>query len=188
MRLFPSILLCLALPLAAADTYRIDAAHSEVGFRIRHLVSKVPGRFTRFTGTIHLDEARLAASSVEASIEVGSISTDNEARDKHLRSADFFDAAKFPVITFKSTAVSEKAKGSLLVTGDLSLHGVTRRIEIPVTSLGAATMPTDKSVHAGFEGSLKLNRNDFGIKAFPGLLGDEVEVTLNIEAIKAAKE
>jgi len=187
MRLFPSILLCLALPLAAADTYRIDAVHSEVGFRIRHLVSKVPGRFARFTGTIRLDEGRLAASSVEASIEAGSISTDSEARDKHLRSADFFDVAKFPAITFKSTAVTEVAKGSFTVTGDLCMHGVTRHITIPVTSLGAAVMPTDKSVHAGFEGSVKLNRNDFGIKAYPGLLGDDVEVTLNIEAIKAEK-
>jgi len=173
----------LAMPLAAADTYTIDAVHSEVGFRIRHLVSKVPGRFTRFQGTIRVEEKDLAKSSVEVSIEAASINTDIEARDKHLRSPDFFDVEKFPTITFKSAAVKEVSKGRLEVAGDLTMRGVTKRITIPVGVMGTAKGAQNET-RGGFEGAVTLNRNDFGITKFPGMLGDDVVITLNIEAVK----
>jgi len=183
LRRLSAVAFVLCLPLAAADTYTIDPVHSEVGFRIRHFVSKTPGRFTRFQGTIRVDEKRPAQSAVEVVIEAASINTDNEARDKHLRSPDFFDVAKYPTITFKSVGVREVGKGRLEVAGDLAMRGVTKRITIPVGILG--TMKGAKGeTRGGFEGTVTLNRNEFGISRNPGVLGDEVEITLNIEAVK----
>ena len=124
-------------------------------------------------------------SSVEVVIDATSINTDNEARDKHLRGADFFDVEKFPTVTFKSTAVKEAEKGKLLVTGDLTMHGVTKSITIPITNAGTRPGMKPGSVVAGFiDGAVKLNRNDFGIKTYPGVLGDDVEISLDIEAGK----
>lgn len=181
-------LLTWAVPVpvagAGVDTYRVDPIHSEVSFKVRHLgLSRVSGRFTRFQGVVRLDEARLAASSVEVNIESASINTDSEARDKHLRSADFFDVDKFPSLSFRSVAVREVAKGKLEVTGDFTMHGVTRRIVIPMTALGGAKGPSN-DYRIGFEGNLTLNRSDYGIKAFPGVIGEEVAITLAIEAVR----
>ncbi|MBP1627257.1 MAG: YceI family protein [Holophagaceae bacterium] len=183
IRKLSALAFVLCLPLAAADTYTIDAVHSEVGFRIRHLVSKTPGRFTRFQGVIKVDDQHLAQSSVEVTIETASINTDNEARDKHLRSPDFFDVAKYPTLTFKSVAVKEVGKGRIQVSGDLTMHGVTKRITIPVGILGTMKGAQNET-RGGFEGAVTLNRNEFGITKYPGMLGDDVEVTLNIEAVK----
>ena len=174
-----------ALPALAQDTYKIDPVHSEVSFKIRHLLAKVNGRFTKFSGMVKVDAKDITKSSVEVSIETGSINTDNEDRDKQLRSDAFFDAVKYPVITFKSTAVKEVAKGKLEVTGDFTLHGVTKRITIPMTNAGTMPGPKPGSVVAGFtDGAVTLNRNDYGIKSFPGALGDEVAISLNAEAGK----
>lgn len=177
----------LSLPLAGMDAYSIDAVHSEVSFRIRHLVSKTPGRFTRFQGTIQVDEKDLAKSSVDVSIEAASINTDNEARDKHLRNPDFFDVAKFPTITFKSVAVKVEGPGRVLVTGDLTMHGVTKRITIPVGIMGT-TKGMQGEIRGGFSGDVKLNRNDYGITTYPGVLGEDVDISLNIEAVKIEKK
>jgi polyisoprenoid-binding protein YceI len=177
--------LALAAPAFAQDVYTIDAVHSQIGFRIRHLVAKTSGRFVKFTGAVKVDPKDIAKSSVEVSIDAASINTDNEARDKHLRSADFFDVEKFPTITFKSTAVKEVEKGKLQITGDLTMHGVTKSITFPITNAGTRPGMKPGSVAAGFiDGAVKLNRNDFGIKTYPGVLGDDVEITLDIEAGK----
>nr|WP_320133335.1 YceI family protein [uncultured Holophaga sp.] len=184
MHRLTAVAFLLALPLAAGmDTYTIDPVHSEIGFRIRHLVSKTSGHYTRFKGTIRIDPQAIPKSSVDVAIEAASISTDSDARDKHLRSDDFFAVEKYPAITFKSVAVKEVAKGKIEVYGDLTMHGVTRRITIPMSILGTMKDPQGK-VHAGFEGALTLDRNAFGITSFPGMLGDQVEVTLNVEALK----
>jgi polyisoprenoid-binding protein YceI len=174
-----------ALPALAQDTYKIDPVHSEVSFKIRHLLAKTSGRFTKFTGTIKVDTADISKSSVEVSIEAASINTDNEARDKHLKGAEFFDVEKFATITFKSTSVREVVKGKLEVTGDFTLHGVTKRITFPITNAGTMPGMQPGSVVAGFtDGAVTINRNDFGIKIYPGALGDEVAISLNIEAGK----
>ena len=173
------------LPARAQDTYKIDAVHSEISFKIRHLLAKTSGRFTKFSGTIQVNPADVAKSSVEVTIDAASVNTDNEARDKHLRGADFFDVEKFPTITFKSTSVKEVAKGKLEVTGDFTLHGVTKRITFPITNAGTQPGMQPGSVIAGFiDGALTINRHDYGIKYGPAVLGEEVAISLNIEAGK----
>lgn len=177
--------LSIAATLNAQDVYKIDAVHSQIGFKIRHLVAKSSGRFTKFEGAITVDAKDIAKSKVEVTIDAASINTDNEARDKHLRGADFFEVDKFPTITFKSTAVKEVEKGKLQVTGDLTMHGVTKSITFPITNAGTRAGMKPGSVVAGFiDGALKINRNDFGIKTYPGVLGDDVEISLDIEAGK----
>jgi len=200
IRPFRSLLpaLLLMAPAFAEDTqrmssYKIDAVHSEVGFKVRHLVSRTSGRFTKFNGTIQVDEKSIENSNVLVTIEVASISTDNANRDAHLRSADFFDAEKFPTITFKSTSVKEVSKGQLQITGDFTMRGVTKRITLPITSLGGMASPF-KDYRAGFEGSLKINRQDFGVKwnktldTGGAMLSDDVDISLAIEAVKQAPE
>jgi len=177
--------LSIAATLNAQDVYKVDAVHSQIGFKIRHLVAKSSGRFTKFEGAITVDAKDIAKSKVEVTINAASINTDNEARDKHLRGADFFEVDKFPTITFKSTAVKEVEKGKLQVTGDLTMHGVTKSISFPITNAGTRAGMKPGSVVAGFiDGALKINRNDFGIKTYPGVLGDDVEISLDIEAGK----
>jgi polyisoprenoid-binding protein YceI len=186
-------LLVAAGPASAADTYTIDAVHSDVSFKVRHLVSKTAGRFASFDGTITADFSNLAASSVEFTIEAASIDTRNEDRDRHLRSADFFDVENYPNITFKSDKITRTGNTSFAVTGPLSMHGVTKEITLPVTYLGEVQDPWG-NVKAGFETSTTLNRKDFGIvwnKALDTggvLLGDEVEITINLEVAKQTAE
>jgi polyisoprenoid-binding protein YceI len=177
----------------AQETWAVDKAHSEVTFQVRHFVTKVRGRFTDFTGTIVANAAKPEASSVEFTIKAASIDTDNEYRDKDLRSANFFDVEKFPEITFKSTKVSSTGKDSYAVTGLLAMHGVSKEIVLPVSYLGR--MPTKdqqgrETAKGGFATSLTLNRKDFGItwnRAVDSggfVLGDDVTIEINIEANK----
>ena len=145
------------------------------------------GRFNDFAGTIHGDPAKPEAAKVEFMIKAASIDTDQEGRDKHLRSADFFDVEKFPEITFKSTKITAKGKDKYDVTGTLTMHGVTKEVTLPVTS--SAPCPTAAADEkAGFEATTTLNRKDYGIiwnKALDAggiVLGDEVQVSINFEA------
>ncbi|HEX9080989.1 MAG TPA: YceI family protein, partial [Holophagaceae bacterium] len=133
IRVLMAALVLAALPASAQDVYRIDPVHSQVAFQIRHFVSKVSGRFTKFSGEIKVDTKDITKSSVDVSIDTASITTDNTMRDNHLKSPDFFNVAKYPTITFKSTAVEEVAKGKLEITGDFTMHGVTKRITFPIT-------------------------------------------------------
>jgi polyisoprenoid-binding protein YceI len=183
-RLLTAFALVLAIPAFAADTYKIDSVHSETGFKIRHLVSKVNGRFAKFEGTIVVDTKDITKSSVNVTIDAPSITTGNDKRDEHLRTPDFFDVAKYPTITFKSTAVKEVAKGKLEVTGSFTLHGVTKTIVIPISNNGTTPGMAPNTVIAGFEGSVKINRSEYGMAKMVGPLGDEVEISLNIEAGK----
>jgi polyisoprenoid-binding protein YceI len=187
------VLLLASAPLFA-DTYVVDKNHSEATFQIRHLVSKVSGKFDDFAGSIDIDEKNPASSNVTFTIKTASIDTGVADRDKHLRSGDFFDAEKNPEITFKSTAVKASSKKNVYsVTGDLTMRGVTKRITIPVEFLGFAKDPWG-SQRAGFTLSTTLNRKDYGInwnKALDNggyLLSDDVDITVNIEAAKAKPE
>jgi len=187
-------LLLLASPALAQDTWNVDKGHSEIGFQIRHFVTKVRGRFTDFSGTIVANPAKPEASSVEFAIKATSIDTDNENRDKDLRSANFFDVEKFPEISFKSSKVKAAGKDRYDVTGTLIMHGVSREITLPVTFLGS--VPTKdrqgrEGAKAGFETSVTLNRKDFDITYNRPIdngglmLGDDVLIQINLETNKA---
>lgn len=168
-----------------AETYQIDATHSAVDFSIRHLVGRTKGKFKEFTGAIVYDEKAVEKSSVEAVIKVASLDTENERRDGHLRSPDFFDAEKYPEITFKSSKVEKGEGGKLLVTGDLTLHGVTKSVQLAVEVLGTGIHPMTNMPVAGFSSGLAIKRSDYGINNWvdkANVLGDEVEVGILIEA------
>ena len=178
------------LPLHA-DTYTVDPAHSEVSFQIRHMVSQVRGRFNDYTGTVNMDPKNLANSSVEFHIKAASIDTNNADRDKHLRTADFFDVEKYPEITFKSDSVKAAGKNKYNVTGTLTMHGVSKKVTLPVTFLGEGKDPWG-GTRAGFETTTTLDRKAYGIvwnKAVDNggvLLGDDVKVDINLETKKEA--
>ena len=186
---FAALLLAAALPVTA-EVHTIDASHSEVSFQIRHLVSQVRCRFDEFQGTINMDPAKPEASSVEFRIKAASIDTSLPDRDKHLRGADFFDAEKYPEITFKSTKVRATGKDTYAVTGTLSMRGVNKEITLPVTFLGSARDPWGNE-KAGFATETTLNRKDFGINWNAALdnggviLGDDVKIAINLETAKA---
>jgi len=172
---------------AAPTTWVIDPNHSSVEFSIRHLFSKVPGKFTKFSGTIVYDAANAASSSVKAEIDAASISTANEKRDGHLKSEDFFDVAKYPTIVFESTSTTGAGENKLKVAGNLTMHGVTKPVTLDVTFLGAGPGMGGRQV-SGFEAVTKVNRKDFNIiwnrnlDQGGTLLGDDVDIRLNIEA------
>jgi polyisoprenoid-binding protein YceI len=172
------------------EVYQIDPAHSAVQFKIRHFFAKVPGGFTDFDGKIILNRTDIAKSKVEATIKTASIDTANEKRDGHLRSADFFDAEKYPTITFKSTAWKEVGKNAYEVTGDFTMHGVTKPVTLAVKDLGSgAAMGGHRG---GWEATTTIDRTVYGVawnKAVEGggmTLGNEVEITLNIEGVQEA--
>lgn len=185
------LLLSAAPAAAATETYKIDPTHSNVGFSIRHFFSKVPGRFAKYQGTITLDPKDLSTAKVEVTIDAASIDTANADRDKHLRSPDFFDAAKFPQITFVSTGVIAKGANSAVLKGNLTMRGVTKPVELDVEVLGYSPDPWG-GYRGGFEAKTKVNRQDYGIswsKTVEGggaVLGNEVEILLNVEAIREA--
>lgn len=186
--------IALALTLAASaafsqDVYNVDKTHSEVTFRVRHFVSKVSGRFDDFSGAITVVPGKPSESSVEFVIKTASINTANTGRDNHLRSADFFDAEKHPEITFKSTKIAPVDADTFNVTGIFTMHGTARELTIPV-DFGGTVMDARGTEKAGFSLTSKLNRKDYGIvwnqtlDSGSMVLGDEVEITVNIEANK----
>jgi polyisoprenoid-binding protein YceI len=171
---------------AAVETYGIDPAHSSVGFVVRHLVSKVPGSFTQFTGTLVIDRDHLERSTAEATIQIGSVTTGTERRDAHLKSPDFFDAAKFATMTFKSKAWKQTGEDSFDITGDLTIRDVTKEVVLHAKLLGFSPGMQPGSQVTGWEATTKLNRRDFGVNG-PAMLGaavgDEVTVNLTVEAV-----
>jgi polyisoprenoid-binding protein YceI len=178
------------LPIPAGD-YRLDAAHSVIGFSIRHNeLALVSGRFKNFTGNIHYDDKDVTKSSVEFSAKVESIDTGVEARDRHLRTADFFEVEKYPELTFKSTKVERKGK-SYLLSGDLTLKGVTKPVTLPFTLTGAIKDGRGNT-RIGVSAQTKIDRRDFGItwgRALPGGgfdVAHDVMIDLQLEAIQPA--
>ena len=186
-----AVLLSLApaLALAAPSNWNIDASHSQVGFAVKHLViSNVRGEFGAYQGKLFLDEADVTKSTVNATIDVNSLNTKVADRDAHLKSADFFDVAKYPTMTFKSTKVEKAGKDRLKVTGDLTLHGVTKPVVLDV-STSAEVKGMYGETRRAFAATTKIDRKDFGltwnklVEAGPAV-GDEVTVTLDLELVK----
>jgi len=180
--------------LFAADKYSFggkDAAHAEIGFVVSHwMISKVRGNFDKFEGEISYDEKKVENSKVSVTIDTTSIDTRNERRDGHLRSADFFEAEKYPTATFKSTKVEKSSDGKgLSITGDFTLKGVTKSIVLDAVITGKMIDDRDSSL-IGFEAKTKIKRTDYGIawnkvsKTGTAMLGDEVKILLSGEATK----
>jgi polyisoprenoid-binding protein YceI len=178
---------------AAVETWKIDTSHSSVGFTVRHnMISKVNGSFAAFDGTITFDPARLETAVIDVTIDAASVDTNNEGRDKHLTTADFFDVANHPKITFKSTAVKPKDKESGVVTGDLTINGVTKPVELAYTVLGFTE--ARGSQRGGFEATGTINRKDFNVNWSKTLdngglvVSDNVDITLEIQAVQPKPE
>ena len=172
------------------QTYDIDPAHSEATFTVRHLITKVRGRFSEFAGSIAFDEATPANSTVTFTIQAASIDTNQKDRDAHLRSGDFFDVEKFPTISFVSTALTTRGDDVYEVTGDFTIRDVTRRITLPVSLLGKATDPWGNE-RIAFEADYTLNRKDYGLNWNAALetggflVGDDVKISLSVQAVPA---
>lgn len=166
------------------ETYVIDPVHSSVNFTIRHFVSKVTGRFTKFEGTIAVDRGNLENSSITAAIDTGSLSTADEKRDEHLRSADFFDASEFATMTFQSKSWKKSGEDTYDVAGNLTLRGISKPVVLKVALLGFGP-GMQGALLSGWEATTTINRTDFGLNgpAFLGtMLGNEVQISLAIEA------
>ena len=176
----------------ALTTWSIDPAHSSVEFAVRHLmITTVKGRFTDVSGTVLLDEAHPQKASADITIGVASIDTREPQRDAHLRSADFFDADHFPTLTFRSKVVEEVTSQGFRLTGDLTIHGVTREITLEVTNEGRSRDPWGGE-RAGFSASAKIKRSDFGLTwnqllETGGLaVSDDVKITLDVQLVRQA--
>ena len=173
---------------AAARTYEIDPSHSSAQFKVRHLmVSNVRGEFGHISGTVVIDEVDVTRSSVDVSIDASTVNTHDAKRDEHLRSADFFDVATYPVITFKSKRVQAGKGGDLFVTGDLTIRGVTREVTLDVEPLSPEINDPWGNVKRGASARARVNRKDFNVvwnASLDGggvLVGDDVAITLEIE-------
>lgn len=179
--------LALAETKIPEGTYKVDVAHSKVGFEVNHLVvATVEGKFSDFEGTFKIDP-KLDKSTVDIAIKAASINTDNKDRDEHLRSPDFFDAKKFEKLTFKSKKISGTPE-ALKVTGDLTIHGVTKSVVLDGKYTGSVKDPWGNE-RVAFRASTKINRKDYGLtwsKAVEvgPVVGDEVTLDLRVEAIK----
>jgi len=185
----------LALPILfstssalAAERYDIDTVHSSVNFKVKHLFSYVSGRFDDVHGTIIGDPAKPEETQVQVEIKTASVDTKEEKRDNHLRSSEFFDAAQFPVITFVSRKVNRTGEDSAFVTGDLTMHGVTKEVILQMTFLGKGK-GLEGRLHTGWEGKTALKRSDFGLtwsKAVEGtqVVSDDINIDLQIDAVE----
>jgi polyisoprenoid-binding protein YceI len=184
--------LCLVPLASAAETLKIDADHSSVTFRVRHLFTKVQGRFQKFEGSVDFDEKNLGASKVSATIQAASVDTNVEARDKDLRSKRFFDVERYPTLTFASSAVTDAAGNKGKLRGTLTMHGVSKEVVLDTEFLGKGKDPWGNTRY-GFHAETKVNRKDFGmawnevVEAGGVLVGDEVEISLDVEAVPATR-
>ena len=187
-----AVAMVAALPvLVHADTWQIDSSHTNVEFTVRHMmISNVKGQFQKTLGTITADGTDPASAKIDATIDASSVDTRVDRRDAHLKSPDFLDVAKFPTITFKSTKVEVEGPDKWRVTGDLTIHGVTKPVVLEVEGSGAPIHDPMGHTRAGASATAKIKRSDFGLvwnKALESggvVVGDEVAISIDVEAIK----
>ena len=179
-------------PQATTTTWNIDPVHTTAEFKVRHMmITNVKGQFTGVTGVLTLDEQDITKSHVEASIDAASINTREADRDTHLKSADFLDVEKFPTMTFASTRVTRTGEGEAQVEGDLTIHGVTRKVEFAVEGPTPPGKDPWGNTRIGWTATAKINRKDFGLTWNAALetggilVGEDVTITFDVEAIKA---
>ena len=178
-----------ATAVAQAGTWQIDPKHTAAQFSVKHLgVSTVRGAFSKVTGSVTHDPADPSKDSLEATIDASTVDTRLEMRDNDLKSPHFFDVQKFPTITFKSKSVKSTGSGKLQMTGDLTMHGVTKEVVLDVDGPSAPIKdPMGPGQRIGASASTKVNRQDFGIVGAPGIVSDEVTITIDAELTQAAK-
>jgi polyisoprenoid-binding protein YceI len=177
---------------ANVTTWNLDPAHSIAEFKVKHMmISNVKGHFSGLSGTLTLHEPEHTLTRIEASVDVSTVSTGDAQRDGHLKGAEFFDVEKFPTMTFKSTRVEPKSDGDFTVTGDLTLHGVTKTVTFAVSDVSAPAKDPWGNTKIGLAATTKINRKDFGLtwnaalETGGFLVGDEATVTLEVQFIKA---
>jgi polyisoprenoid-binding protein YceI len=177
-----AIALFATLPAAAQDTWQLDPAHCSAQFSVRHLgISTVRGAFTKLTGAVQYDPAAPGKSSLAATIEATSVDTRVEMRDNDLRSPNFLDVQKYPTITFQSKKVEAAGAGKLKVTGDLTVHGVTKEVALDVDGPTPPMKDPWGNLRMGASATTNINRMDFGVSGRPGVVGDDITITLDIE-------
>ncbi len=188
-------LLSLAFVLAFAssaaaqvETWNIDPAHTAAQFSVRHMgISTVRGAFTKLNGSVQYDPGDLSKTMITATIDASSVDTRVEMRDKDLRGPNFLDVANYPTLTFKSKRDESASPGKLKITGDLTLHGTTKEVELNVEGPSAPIKDPRGNLHMGASASTKISRKDFGVSGAPGMVGDEVSIILDIELVKPAQ-
>jgi polyisoprenoid-binding protein YceI len=180
-----AVALLLTLSAAAQDTWQIDPPHSSAQFAVRHLgISTVRGAFTKVGGTVQYHPSHLEKSSIQTTIEAASVDTRVEMRDNDLRSPNYLDVQKYPTITFQSKKVEAAGAGKLKVVGDLTIHGVTKEVVLDVDGPTPAIKDPWGNQRMGASASTKINRMDFGVAGAPGMIGDDINITLDIEMTK----
>ena len=183
------LVLSVSLKCAAETrTWQIDPNHTAAQFSVRHMgISTVRGVFEKTTGVVNFDPADPSKCSIEATIDVTTVNTRVQMRDNDLRSPHFFDTAKYPTITFKSRRTEVAGPGKFNVTGDLTIHGVTKQVVLDVDGPSTTIKDPMGNMRMGASATTKINRNDFGITTMPGMVGDEIQIVLDVEMTRPAK-
>jgi polyisoprenoid-binding protein YceI len=181
-----ALALC-ASAFAQVKTWSIDPNHSAAQFSVRHMgISTVRGAFTKVSGTVSYDAADVSKTAIDVSIDANSVDTRVERRDNDLRSPNFFDVAKYPTLTFKSEHVEAAGTGKLKITGDLTIHGVTKEVVLDVDGPTAPVTDPKGNSHMGASASTKINRTDYGVNGASTVVGNDVPITLDVELVMAA--
>ena len=174
---------------AEVENFQIDPRHSAAQFAVRHLgISTVRGVFTKVSGTAQYDPSDPSKTAIDVSIDAASIDTRVDLRDKDLRSPDFFDVEKYPTITFKSKHAEAQGKGKMKITGDLTIHGVTKEVVLQVDGPNGPIKDPHGNRRMGASASTQINRRDFGVNGSPGGVSDDVLITIDVEIVKPSPE
>jgi polyisoprenoid-binding protein YceI len=172
---------------AQVETWQIDPNHSAAQFSVKHMgISTVRGAFSKLSGTVQYDPNDPSKTTIDVTIDANSIDTRVEARDKDLRSPRFFDVEKYPTITFKSKHAEAAGKGKMKITGDLTIKGVTKEVVLDVDGPNGPIKDPRGSEHMGASATTQINRQDFGVSTMPGGIGNDVQITIDVEMVKAA--
>jgi len=172
---------------AQTQTWQLDPAHSSAQFAVRHNgISTVRGAFAKLSGTVQYDPGDPTKTVLEATIDASTVDTRVDPRDKDLRGTNFFDVEKFPAITFKSKRVEVQGPGKLKVTGDLTIHGVTKEVVLMVDGPNGPNKDARGNLHMGASATTQINRKDFGVSGATGVVGDDVEITIDVEMVRPA--
>lgn len=182
-----SVLILVSSAFAQVEAWKIDPMHSAAQFAVRHLgISTVRGEFKKVSGSASYDPADASKTTLEATIDATSVDTRVDMRDNDLRSANFLDVQKYPTITFKSKRAESAGSGKLKITGDLTIHGVTKEVVLDVDGPTAAVKDPRGNYHMGASATTTVNRKDFGVSGAAGMVGDDISITIDTELVKSS--